>query len=348
MKKIIAVALIFCLLFVGCSPAVESAPVDYEPPQEEPFDAPMNGDRLPAAPAEVQEPGEVEEPREAARVWTIEETQAMEWPELFATLVGRLADEAFRAELDRGRGTEFSFMLTYPPSFAIMDINFDGEQQLLVSVGSPSNNYSMFYVFTIDAAKRFLQADSVNAYRVAERESLVLGEEPLRFFRNDSTGMIIFSSLQFVSGGGTSRIIHYTDANTFELYRSISCSYSDGKHKHILWDAWASDPSQIETLTGFVKPDAVFDASFFGYFWDARYWPCDIDFGRNSQDPSVVTLVNMALEGFTEIPAPQGFRFPGEFERIWLRDGDGHVFGANADDVQNVQNWIFEVAQNWE
>ena len=215
---------------------------------------------------------------------------------------------------------------------AIMDMNFDGQPELLL--GTHFINSSGFYVFTIDDIERFLQLDSVSA-SFSTVDLIAIGEEPLRFFQNDSTDRIIFSSLSFTFGGGVIRSIIYTDAVTLERYRRIECC-GDGRseHEHILW---GFNDGLIERLPGLVITDAVFEDN--GFLWDWQYWPCDIDLGLNSSDPSVVTLVNMVLEVFTELPAPQRFRFPGEIGM------DGR-FGI--DDVQNVQDWIFEVAALWE
>ena len=264
------------------------------------------------------------------------ETQAMEWPELFATVVGRLADEAFLTDLDDDPEAMMSWMFTNPLWFTIMDMNFNGEPQLLI--GASFINSHGFYVFSINDAEQFLQSDSFTAY-LATYQLRLFGEEPLRFFKNDETDTIIFSQLMYSFGGAVVRTIFYTDANTLERHGSIQCSGSllYPEHEHSLRCA---NHELVKTLPGAAFPREM---SFSDMDW-LQDWPCDIDLGRNSSDPSVVTLVNMVLEGFTELPRPQQFRFP---ERFGWIDRDYRPFGANSDDVQNVQNWIFEVAAQW-
>ena len=341
-RAVLALALAIMLLLAGCQQPVTD-PQPPEPPESyEPIAAPAQPEPVPPAPEPPPPtpeplPEQVVEPQQLARIWEPWETQEMEWPKLFATLVGRLADEEFLADLDAGgRETDISWVLTYPLWFSIMDLNFDGQPELLIGTQF-INSSGEFFVFTLDAAEQFLQSGSVSAF-FDSLELMVLGEEPLRFFQNAETDTIIFSTLMYGFGGAVVRMIYYTDANTLEGHSTIRCSGS------LLY------PEHIHSLScaehGLVKelPGAAFsrELSLVDRDW-LPDWPCDIDFGRNSSDPSVVTLVNMVLEGFTELPRPQRFDFPGRFSQ--RRE---YRFGANVDDVQNVQDWIFEVAALWE
>ena len=76
-------------------------------------------------------------------------------------------------------------------------------------------------------------------------------------------------------------------------------------------------------------------------------WPCPIDCGRNSTDSTIVHLVNLALEGFAEIPAPEFFLYTRKFS-VWDHELRVSLPHFGIDDVQSIQDWIFEVAALWQ
>ena len=332
LRSIQAFVLAIMLLLAGCQQPV----ADPQPPElEEPITAPAQP--VPPAPepqptASEPPPEQVVEPPDPIRVWTTEETQAMEWPELFAALIHRFGEESIRdPHFFWDRWTVDS------PWFALMDLNGDGQPELMF--GSPSvNTTGIFYAVSAVEAEQFLLTETEDW----ERLRLIMGERPLRFFANESTSERMFSTVAIIVGGGFAYSIFYTDAQTLEWRWRIFC-FNDGpetsSHAHRL-DEWSENGWILHTTLEALPLD-------WREWWEthgnesgiAAVRPCDLFYGRNSSDPSTVALVNVALEGFTEVPAPAMHRFPGEFSWDDL---------SGADDVQIFQDWIFEVAAQWE
>ena len=353
-KTKLCIVLIFALaamlLFVGCGqPAVEPQEPDadivhwphhiprVEGTQPEPEPEPES-EPEPTPPAPEPPPVQVVEPPEPMRIWTAEETQEMEWPELFAAVVERLANEQFRRT--HGRDLQ-SATLSSVRWFAIMDINMDGAPDLLVGTeGWHSSGW--FNVYTIEGAREFLHSATAAEFVYSDEFRMVETERPLRFFARDGGDDIIFSSLSsFAQNTFRERRIVYTNAITLAFYRAVSCTHDRGMdssvHTHALTVLDNDGRRHVAETTPMPPLLPYFDA--YVRENDLRQWPCPIDFGRNSTDPTIVRLVDRALEGFTEIPVTM-HEFPRRFS--W----PDALF--TADDVPDVQAWIFEVAALWE
>jgi hypothetical protein len=56
-------------------------------------------------------------------------------------------------------------------------------------------------------------------------------------------------------------------------------------------------------------------------------------------------LVNLALEGFTEVPAPPIYTFEGLKEIDW-----GQLYSSPPwhQYMEEIQQWIFDVAESWD
>ena len=319
-----AFALAIMLLFAGCrqtvvEPQMSEPPEPYEPAtvltQTEPNMPASENNASEIVALEPEKVQEAVDPREPAWGWEPWDTQDMEWPELFAAIV----------ELNRDF---WSWWDIEPTWFALMDFNGDGQPEFLF--GSEAKNITgVFIVLSADFAEQFLQLGT-NAFMHHPYELRVWGERPLRFFVDENSGEQIFSSVA-ATGPIFTRFILYTDVQTLRPRWEISCSVNaNGEHIHELrvlcedewrWTTLETLESPLLDLTQWLAGDLV--------------WPCDIWYGRGSADYTVVTLVNIVLSGFTEMPTPTLHKFPGEFD--WE-----NPFGA--EHVKSVQDWIFEVA----
>ena len=334
LRSILVFALAVALLLASCRQAVAD-PQEPEPPElYETITAPAQQEPVLPEPEDgtTDEPEEAEEPHEPVHIWEPWETQDMEWPELFAALIHRFGEETIR---DPHFFWEWWWVDS--PWFALMDLSGDGQLELLF--GSPSINISgMFYAVSAAEAEQFLLTETEDW----NWPRMVSGEHPLRFFINESTGERIFSTVASTAGGGFADNIFYTEAQTGERRWRIVCfnygRHTVSSHVHRL-DEWGEDGWTERTVLEALPLD-------WQEWWEARgnesgvaeVRPCDLFYGRNSSDPSTVALVNIVLEGFTEIPAPAMHRF-GEFNWDDL---------SSADDVQALQDWIFEVAALWQ
>jgi len=225
------------------------------------------------------------------------------WPAHFAALV-----EGMGEELD-----EWSCI----SGFHLMDITHDGVPELIVEVSLHMGAGPFLFVLRWDTS--------------AEEASLLQQNPtwsglPLRFFQNDQTGEIIYSSL---ASDHSLRGIIYRFTETLDTFRVVTCN---GANNHALGGV-VDGGTEWEAIEEFVVTPDLMD-------WVGC--DCGIQYGRNSPDPTIVYLVNLALEGFTEIPASTRYTFEG----LEFSDMHGHYL-FTADQVGAVQEWIFEVAENW-
>ena len=332
LRSILVFALAIMLLLASCQQAVTdpqepeslelnetiAAPAQPEPEELEPATMPTQIEQ----PA-TQTDDQLEEPREPVRIWEPWETQDMEWPELFAAMVERFGEE------ERNRDFFYDQWGGTPTWFALMDIDGDGQPEFLF--GSPAKNITgIFVVFSASDAEQFLLTEIEDWW---DRPHIIFGDRPLRFFVDENSGEQMFSAVAS-RGPIYTRSIFYTDVQTLNMRWAVSCSVNeiDGKHRHGL-SVWCADEQRWTTLE--TLESSPLDVPQWSGGAD---WPCDIWHGRGSADYTVVTLVNMALEGFTDIPTPAIHEFPGEF-------GWDNPFGA--EQVESMQDWIFKVAEQW-
>lgn len=224
------------------------------------------------------------------------------WPGHFAALVEEI-------DLPEDGSSIFGFHLT--------DIDLDGWPELLVEVGLPMGAGPYLRVLRWD----FPFEEIGGAFSWNE---LTFSGLPLRFFRSEDTGEVIYSSLVFNHGV---RMILYAFVEDPGLaFRMVMCQT---QNNHFLYemaeDGW-------EVVEEFI---ATPDADGIGDLCD-----CGIEYGRNSPDPTIVQLVNRALEGFTEIPAPPVYSFEPQ-------ETDDGYFVFTPDHIGAIQAWIFEVAESY-
>ena len=193
-----------------------------------------------------------------------------------------------------------------------MDVTLDGTPKLLVEFALPMGIGPHLFVFSWDSV--------LEAVGTSE---IVLAGPPLRFFRSDDSGEIIHSSL--LSSYGTWSI-YYRFSEDFSLFAVVRCT---GANNHSLVKPTEDGGEIIEEFI--VTPNLT----------DLVGCDCDIQYGRNATDPTIVHLVNMALEGFTEIPAPPLFTFSDLGRQV-----NGSTF-FTPEDVEAIQAWIFKVAESW-
>jgi hypothetical protein len=227
------------------------------------------------------------------------------WPAHFAALVEEI---------------RVSRRLSVIVGFHLMDITFDGIPELLVelrfSMGAGPDLVALTWDSTLEEAIG------------PSNEHIVLSGIPLRFFRNNDTGEIIYSSLY--QGQGLWRIA-YNFSEKLVPFRRIICG---GANNHSLRELTDAGWETIEEYI--VSPEALANLMM---------CDCDIQYGRNSQDPTIVHLVNLALEGFTEIPAPPIYTFEGLGDIDW-----GQLYSSPPwhQYMEEIQNWIFDVAESWD
>ena len=229
------------------------------------------------------------------------------WPAHFAALVEGIAA---RWEEDAWAKCPFANIT----GFHLMDIDSDGTPELLVYISLPIGAGPFVSVLSWDSPLEALDP-SLSA-------TMSYGL-PLQFFQNDDTGEIIYSSLVF--NHGTNSIV-YSFSEGLVPFRMVSCRTSNN---HFLYE---------RTGIGWVRiKESIVTPEHYGDIADLC--DCGIWYGRNSPDPTIVHLVNRALEGFTEIPAPPMYTFDG------LADDNLTFF--TPEHVGEVQAWIFEVAESW-
>ena len=261
---------------------------------------------LPAEPTLPSEPTLLSEPEPPAL--PPETLSSENWPAHFAALV-----EAMGADLDE---RDWGSIFVHINSFHLMDVTLDGTPKLLVEFGLPMAVGPNLLVLSWDSP-----FETIGAPIIPE---ISLSGLPLRFFRNDDTGQTIYSSLIF-SYGRWSIIYRFSD--DFTAFRIVRC---EGANNHLLQKP--CETYTWETIEEFIATPNL---------TDLVGCDCDIQYGRNATDPTIVHLVNMALEGFTEIPAPSIYTF-GDLGR----QVNGSTF-FTPEDVEAIQAWIFKVAENW-
>ncbi|MCL2580656.1 MAG: hypothetical protein FWE32_11635 [Oscillospiraceae bacterium] len=192
----------------------------------------------------------------------------------------------------------------------LFDMTGDGVPNLLVEVGLEMGAGPFLFVAGWD-----------EVWETFTMDDLAFSGFPLRFFESDQTGRVIYSSLVF---DHFSRGIIYRDTKSAAPFRAVFCS---GAVDHHILREWTG--TDWETIEEFETTQEYQDPNGCG---------CDIQFGRSSSHPTIVHLVNLALEGFAEIPAPPVYSFDGL--------GDVPTFFIQ-EYAPEVQAWIFEVAENW-
>ena len=200
---------------------------------------------------------------------------------------------------------------SFATSFNIMDVTLDDTPKLLVEFRLPMGVGPHLLVLSWDSPLEAIR-----------NPQTILSGLPLRFFRSDNTGEIIHSSL--VSSYGLWSI-YYRFSEDFTIFRVVRCL---GANNHSLLKP--SEAYGSEVVEEFIATPGLQDLVLCG---------CDIYLGRNATDPTIVHLVNLALEGFTEIPAPPIYTFEG-------LASDDRVF-FSPEHVETIQAWIFEVAESW-
>jgi len=283
-------------------------------------DLPAVEEETPAPPVMETQPDEPEEPQQAAPAERIADRPVYQPPE---TPPETLA-EAFAAVVYRLSFLDGDEYDPFPRhSFSLMDIDLDGELELIVHMAGFPNGFPDFVVFNKDLALEFiyLPNEHYEVFTFLSHNS-VSGVRPMRFYRNDDTGDVVFSSLSAGFGGGIIYWVTYINNRTFEVHRVVECSSAGEEHHfHRLWDGdrWQGDRALI------AKHD-VGPAE-----WGTYSDECGIGLEGNSHQPTIVELVNMALEGFTEIPAPERHVFDGDYE---------HFF---SDYAEEIMDWIHSV-----
>jgi len=232
--------------------------------------------------------------------------------------------------------------------FSLMDISFDGELRLLVHLDMMKNGFPYFLVFDRDAAMEFIylpdnEVDSFifgwpnNDFSFTPLNRID-GLYPMRFYQNDNTGEVMFSSYSFGGGGGVSNWVTYTNNRTFEAYRVVECiSAGWVRHVHLLRDASPLQTIMLEDGTITIESIALFDIGPEQWHWEEGFELCHIELEGDSPTPTIVQLVNMALEGFTEIPAPE-WHVPEDFYD-WHFKWDTYPHEA----AQLIAGWIHSV-----
>ena len=146
-----------------------------------------------------------------------------------ATLV-----EAFAAVVYRTAYIEHELFLY---GFSLMDINFDGEPELLLHIWS-INGFAGFTVFSKDTSLDFINIVCGTAAIDFIYQNFVEGSAPMRFYQNNDTGEVIFSTRSVGLGGAEVHWLTYTNNRTFDVHRRIICWQSGGRlDQHGLWDA---------------------------------------------------------------------------------------------------------------
>jgi len=249
-------------------------------------------------------------------------------------------EEAFAAVVYRTAYIEHELFLY---GFSLMDINLDGEPALLLHIWS-INGFAGFTVFSKDTSLEFINIASGAAAIDFIYQNFVEGSGPMRFYQNDDTGEVIFSTRNVGFGGAEVHWLTYTNNRTFDVHRRIVCWQSGGRlDQHGLW--YASEWHQAREnaappIAEFIFDDYTHDVSDarmdewseeLGVYWLDQFGLCGVGLERDSHSPSIVQLVNMALEGFTEITVPERHEFHGTHRHFFF------------DYVEEIQDWLFSV-----
>ena len=213
-------------------------------------------------------------------------------------------------------------------SFSLMDIDLDGELELIVHMTGWPNGFPDFVVFNKDLALEFiyLPNEHYEVFTFLSHNS-VSGVRPMRFYRNDDTGDVIFSSLSHGAGGGVGHWITYTNNRTLETFRVVECSLAgEIRHLHRLWDGGRRWHGTLITYRD-IGPEE----------WGRDTYPCILTFESGSVQevdslaPTIVELVNLATEGFAEISAPERHEFYVDYELFF------------SDYVEEIIAWIHSI-----
>jgi len=294
MKRLLLIIVVLAMLLVACQTAPTEAPPETDENsshEQEPQTATT------PEPLESTDGSGTEQQEMETEIFSYED-----WPARFSAFVESMGEEF-------GEGS-FSFIR----DFHLIDTTFDGTPELLVELRLPMGVGPHLLVLTPDSS-----FDVSNFH-----DDLVISGTPLRFFQNDHTEDVIFSSL-FTSYGRWN--IRYSFAESLVPFKQVECRGANNHHllKFIDTHNW-------EIIEEFVAtPDLQ----------ELVTCDCDIQLGRNASDSTIVHLVNMALEGFIEISAPPIYTFGG------FGTTDDRPNDFSSEHMRDVQEWIFEVAENW-
>ncbi|MDR1706112.1 MAG: hypothetical protein LBS19_15715 [Clostridiales bacterium] len=240
-----------------------------------------------------------------------------DWADAYANVVATIRQHQYYGVYSRG---------LIAVSFTLTDINFDGTPELLYQrslVEAIDTN-----IISVDIAADMPRGsqDDLEGFFIDKTPSI--SSLPLRYFASNS-GEIIFSTL-------LERPVHvsidYFRNSNYACYRKVICSNylmrgdlgeDLGGYYHILADG---ENNVIEKVTA---PDT----NMYGH----DPYECDIGRGLNSSDPTIVRLVQKALEGYSEITAPKQYTYKVPMS----------AEGRNYYDIADVQNWIYEAAANY-
>ena len=350
MKKICAIV-IALILVIGLPACAGDAGATAYPEPADKIDEPdltTVQEETPAPLVEEAElePEELEEPEEPAPVeepiyipvYTPPEVPPATLAEAFAAVVYRVA------HLDDE---------TSAYGFSIMDIDLDGEPELLVHRWG-INGFSSITPFNMALAQEFIfltEDDVFDGGGFLMRHS-VRGAYPMRFYQNDATGQVIFSTHSVVVGGGAARWVTYANNRTFETHRIVMCfTPDDGSHRHELWYGsdwwnWWRDDAELP-ITEFDGDEERDQAAWEEWVWaqtgDITFGFCGIQHERGSPSPTLVQLIDMALVGFTEIPAPERHVLEGTDNGRLSVGVHGTYMRFFFDYVGEIQDWIHSI-----
>ena len=307
MRKLLLCLISFALVLSACAGAVDND----IPPPEAPQDPITIVDEPQVVP--VQEP----EPEPELPSLPPEPVSPENWPAYFAALVEVMGWQfAGRWETRTNRQDVTGFRLldtAMIAGFNLIDVNMDGVPELWVSISPGMGAGPWYLVLSWDFSPAKIGD-------LTFEEDVIYTGEPLRFFRNDDTGRVIFSSLV---GNHAAQSIIYHFADDLTAFRIVTCLFGH----HTLQGRTDSGWEMIEQ-TGTSDTEA--------------FCGCEIWRGRYSPDPTIVRMINLVLEGFTEIPAPPIYTFD-DFEYVWSIY-ETILFN---DQIAEIQAWIFEVAESW-
>ena len=313
MKKLLLWLMVFAVVLSACGRAVQDDVLPQE--VEAPLEASANGgDSVDSA--ELPEPEPEAEPEPPPLC-------PENWPAHFAALVEEMANNHNGIIMNQ----DIIIM-----SFHLMDITLNGVPELLVHVATEAPwgpaHIALGWDFPVSRIEGLMRSDA--AYSGV----------PLRFFQSEDTEDVIYSSMIF---DHLSRGIAYRFVNGLTPYKVVWCN---GYGLHSLFD-WIDFDGPVWT-GGLIRADwnLIEEVDIgFEYNPDPNSPPfcnCGVWYGRNSPDPTIVHLVNLALEGFTEISAPPIYTFD---DLGWMEEIRELI--TVTERVKEIQQWIFEVAQTW-
>ena len=307
--KYLGLIIAFCLLVTACNSLTPTSPPE---PNSDLAEPPTQEETVLQLPIPVEQ-DEIEPEPPASNSHSSEN-----WPEHFAALVEELANH-------RSYVNYIPNLNQLAMSLHLMDITLDGVPNLLIIVATEAGWGPTLMAFSWDFPATEIAG-------LSPREAAFSGI-PLRLFRNDNTGEIIYSSLigdHFFQG------IAYNFSDGLLPYRVVGCQFG----VHTLHDSTGVDRAARHLWRLIEEIDTGYEYNPYG----PPECDCGIRYGRNSLDPTIVHLVNRALEGFTEIPAPPTYTFGVSFG--W--DDETQAVITLADRVDEIQQWIFEVAESWD